>query len=159
MWPAGISSPIPRDTAEKIIFLLGVVRKLQRTSRFYQAVRKGCLRAGIGDLRCLSKRDREMLVVCSALCADAFPSSLILPLPGFGRVGLGILALCIITAAVTVLVAFGPPCNFLHAVLKMKPIFLLMSVKFLLIGCLCHLECDVADLDLGFVGECACLLI
>lgn len=50
-------------------------------------------------------------------------SSLILPLPGFGRIGLGILALCILTAAVIVLVAFGTPCNFLNAVLKMKPLF------------------------------------
>lgn len=49
--------------------------------------------------------------------------SLILLLPGFGRIVFEILALGIIAAAVIVLVAFATPCNFVHAVLKMKPIF------------------------------------
>lgn len=35
---------------------------------------------------------------------------------------------------------------------------LFMSVRVLLISCVCHLECDGADLGLNFVDECACLL-
>lgn len=35
---------------------------------------------------------------------------------------------------------------------------LFMSVRVLLISCICHLECDGADLGLNFVDECACLL-
>lgn len=38
MCPAGISSPISRDTVEKVILLIGLVRKLQRASHFCQSV-------------------------------------------------------------------------------------------------------------------------
>lgn len=38
MCPAGNCSPISRDTIEKVIFLVGLVRKLQRASHFYQLV-------------------------------------------------------------------------------------------------------------------------
>lgn len=74
MCPAGICCPISRDIVERVTFLVGLVKKLQRT-RCYRVFSTGI---GVPGLRYLCKRDREVLVLCSVLCADPFA---LLPYP------------------------------------------------------------------------------